>query len=64
VGAGGAILLTGEHGFEQRMNLQAEGVGFLGLKVNMLVHHHSFIPKQRAKKAVKSAARKKTRTRT
>jgi hypothetical protein len=49
------------------MHLQAEGVGFLGLKVNMLVHHHSFIPKQSAqkaaKKAVKSAARKKTRPR-
>src|ERR1035441_7234454 len=34
VGAGGAILLTGEDGLEQRMHLQAEGVGFLGLKVN------------------------------
>ena len=42
VGAGGRILLTGEQGFEQRMNLQAEGVGFLGLRVNMAAHHHSF----------------------
>lgn len=45
VGAGGKILLTGEHGFEQRMHLQAEGVGFLGLKVNMAAHHHSFFAK-------------------
>jgi methylated-DNA-protein-cysteine methyltransferase related protein len=43
VGAGGTILLTGEHGLEQRMHLQAEGVGFLGLKVDMAAHHHSFI---------------------
>lgn len=43
VGAGGAILLTGEHGLEQRMHLQAEGVGFLGLKVNMAAHRHSLI---------------------
>jgi methylated-DNA-protein-cysteine methyltransferase related protein len=42
VGAGGTILLTGEHGFEQRMRLQSEGVGFLGLKVNMATHRHSF----------------------
>ncbi len=44
VGAGGRILLPGEHGFEQRMHLQAEGVGFLGLRVNMVAHHHSFFP--------------------
>lgn len=42
VGAGGAILLTGEHGFEQRLHLQAEGVGFVGQKVNMAAHHHVF----------------------
>lgn len=64
VGAGGTILLTGEHGFEQRLHLQAEGVSFLGMKVNMLVHHYSFIPKQIAKKAAKRAVRKKIRTRT
>jgi methylated-DNA-protein-cysteine methyltransferase related protein len=42
VGAGGSILLTGEHGFEQRVRLQSEGVGFLGLKVNMAAHRYSF----------------------
>jgi methylated-DNA-protein-cysteine methyltransferase related protein len=43
VGAGGTILLTGEHGFEQRMRLQGEGVGFLGLKVHMAAHRHAFV---------------------
>jgi methylated-DNA-protein-cysteine methyltransferase-like protein len=65
VGAGGTILLPGEQGFEQRMHLQAEGVGFLGLKVNMLVHHHSFFPQKTAKKKsariAKSPARKNLR---
>jgi len=50
VGAGGKILLTGEHGFEQRMHLKAEGVGFLGLKVNMAAHHHSFFMEKRERK--------------
>jgi methylated-DNA-protein-cysteine methyltransferase-like protein len=64
VGAGGAILLPGEQGFEQRMHLQAEGVSFLGLKVNMVAHHHSFFSPQPAKKKpshklAKSQSRKK-----
>jgi methylated-DNA-protein-cysteine methyltransferase related protein len=42
VGAGGKILLSGELGFGQRMKLQAEGVGFVGLKVNMEAHRHNF----------------------
>ncbi|MDR3764660.1 MAG: MGMT family protein [Acidobacteriota bacterium] len=44
IGAGGKILLTGEFGFEQRMRLEMEGVTFLGLKVNMAAHRHSFTP--------------------
>jgi len=65
VGAGGTILLPGEHGFEQRMHLQAEGVAFLGLKVNMAAHHHSFFPQQAAKKKAtrNPAPRKKSRSR-
>lgn len=51
VGAGGTILLTGEHGFEQRLHLQAEGVGFLGLKVNMAAHRYSFFAEDAKKKA-------------
>ena len=42
VGSGGKILLTGEHGFEQRMRLESEGVAFHGLRVDMKSHHHSF----------------------
>ena len=58
VGAGGKILLSGEQGFEQRLHLQAEGVSFLGLKVNMIAHHHSFT----ARKAAKTAAKKNVKT--
>jgi methylated-DNA-protein-cysteine methyltransferase-like protein len=43
VGAGGAILLAGEQGFEQRMRLKAEGVAFAGLKVKMDVHRYLFL---------------------
>jgi methylated-DNA-protein-cysteine methyltransferase-like protein len=52
VGAGGKILLTGEHGFEQRIRLQNEGVKLIGLRVDMKAHHHSFFAKKkpRAKK--------------
>jgi len=55
IGAGGRILLTGEQGFEQRMNLQAEGVSFLGLKVNMAAHHYTFPVKTAKKNARKSS---------
>jgi methylated-DNA-protein-cysteine methyltransferase-like protein len=67
VGAGGTILLTGEHGFEQRMHLQAEGVSFLGLKVNMVAHHHSFFlppaKKKPSPKLAKGVSRKKLSSR-
>ncbi len=59
VGAGGKILLAGEHGFEQRLHLQSEGVSFLGLKVNMAAHRHSFTSKKSAKTAAKAARGKK-----
>ena len=55
VGAGGKILLTGEHGFEQRMRLQMEGVGFLGLRVNMAAHRQSFAAKPETASAGKAA---------
>ncbi len=42
VGADGKILLPGEGGFEQRMRLRAEGVEFVGLRVNLKEHRHSF----------------------
>jgi methylated-DNA-protein-cysteine methyltransferase-like protein len=56
VGAGGTILLTGEQGFEQRMHLRAEGVGFVGLKVNMAAHHHTFSGKKEKKSARKGGS--------
>src|SRR5512141_161379 len=46
VGSGGKILLTGEHAFEQRMRLQAEGVRFVGLRIDMRAHQYSFFKKQ------------------
>ena len=47
VGAGGKILLGGEGGFEQRLRLQAESVRFIGLRVDMNAHHHSFFKTKR-----------------
>jgi methylated-DNA-protein-cysteine methyltransferase-like protein len=61
VGAGGAILCTGELGFEQRLRLKAEGVSFLGLKVNMAAHHHSFYAQEPAKRKSARGARSKQR---
>jgi methylated-DNA-protein-cysteine methyltransferase-like protein len=45
VGAEGKILLSGEKGLEQRMTLKAEGVEFIGLRVNMRKCRHSFFTK-------------------
>ncbi len=42
LGAGGAIKLQGEHAFEQRFRLQAEGVAFRGKKVHMKQHEHKW----------------------
>jgi methylated-DNA-protein-cysteine methyltransferase related protein len=53
VGSGGKILLGGEHGFEQRMRLQQEGVAFIGLRVDMDTHHHSFFAAKRTQKTPK-----------
>ncbi len=49
VGAGGRILLTGEHGMEQRFRLENEGVTFVGLRVNMKEHHFRFFRRRRKK---------------
>jgi methylated-DNA-protein-cysteine methyltransferase-like protein len=46
VGAGGAILCTGEMALEQRMRLKSEGVRFVGLKVDMAKHRHSFLTRE------------------
>ncbi len=50
VGAEGKILLNGEMAFEQRMRLQAEGVTFRGLRVDMnRCRHQFFSAAQKAK---------------
>ena len=54
VGAGGKILLRGEAAFEQRIRLEAEGVVFHGLRIDMKRHHHTFFP-------VRKTARRKTK---
>src|SRR5689334_19757381 len=57
VGSGGKLLLTGEHAFEQRMRLQAEGVQFRGQRIAMDLHHHTFF--SRSKRAAKKSPAKK-----
>jgi methylated-DNA-protein-cysteine methyltransferase-like protein len=42
LGAGGNIRLPGEAGLEQRLRLQAEGVGFRGSRVDMSRHAFNF----------------------
>lgn len=42
LGAGGAVKLRGDHAFEQRFRLKAEGVTFRGRKVDMKQHEHKF----------------------
>lgn len=61
VGAGGKILLTGEHGFEQRLRLQTEGVRLIGLRVDMKNHHHSFFAKKKSAASRKPVKRAKRR---
>ena len=61
VGADGKILLPGEGGFEQRMRLRAEGVEFLGLRINMKAHRHSFFAKTAKTKKTTKAKNKISR---
>ncbi len=49
VAAGGRIALPGEHGFEQRMRLEAEGVKFSGARVRMKECEFVFAKKKRPK---------------
>jgi methylated-DNA-protein-cysteine methyltransferase-like protein len=66
VGADGKILLPGEGGFEQRMRLRAEGVEFVGLRVDMKAHRHSFFGKRQktSRSKAHSAAARRAATRT
>jgi methylated-DNA-protein-cysteine methyltransferase related protein len=51
LGAGGAIKLRGDHAFEQRFRLEAEGVTFRGRKVDMKLHEHKFSKARKRKRA-------------
>jgi len=42
LGARGRILLTGEHGFEQRLRLRTEGIEIHGDRVDLRQHGHRF----------------------
>jgi methylated-DNA-protein-cysteine methyltransferase related protein len=42
LGCGGRISLQGEYGFEQRFLLEAEGVRFIGRRVDMATYEHHF----------------------
>jgi methylated-DNA-protein-cysteine methyltransferase related protein len=42
LGAEGAIKLRGDYAFEQRFQLEAEGVTFRGRKVDMKLHEYKF----------------------
>jgi len=42
LGSGGQIKLQGESAFEQRFRLQAEGVTFRGMRVDMAAHEFKF----------------------
>ena len=44
---GGAVKLRGDYAFEQRFQLEAEGVTFRGRKVDMKLHEYKF-PKARS----------------
>ncbi len=46
IGSNGKILCTGELGFEQRMRLQAEGVSFIGLRVDLKKFRFNFFEKK------------------
>jgi methylated-DNA-protein-cysteine methyltransferase-like protein len=61
VGAEGKILLPAEGGFEQRMRLRAEGVEFIGIRVNMKKQRHAFFGNRKAGK--KSPGKKTARKR-
>lgn len=52
VGAGGKILLPAEGGMEQRFRLEAEGVQFSGLRVDMEAHR--WTPFSKTKRRSKS----------
>ena len=61
LGAGGAIKLLGDHAFEQRFRLEAEGVTFRGRKVDMKQHEHKFAKARKTSKSKIAGPKSKTR---
>ncbi len=57
VGAGGKILLPAEGGMEQRFRLQAEGVQFTGLRVEMERHRWTPFRKRANRKSLRKTKR-------
>ncbi len=55
VGAGGKILLPAEGGMEQRFRLEAEGVQFSGLRVDMDAHRWAPFKKKSSRKSRRKA---------
>jgi methylated-DNA-protein-cysteine methyltransferase-like protein len=49
VGAGGKILLPAEGGMEQRFRLEAEGVRFSGLRIDMKAHRWTPFKKNKSR---------------
>jgi methylated-DNA-protein-cysteine methyltransferase-like protein len=61
LGAGGAIKLLGDHAFEQRFRLEAEGITFRGRKVDMKQHEHRFSKARKKSKSKVAGSKSKTR---
>jgi len=64
IGAGGKILLSGELGFEQRLLLEAEGVGFSGLRVRLDEFRFHFFGHRRKRKRTSTKLRAQSKTKT
>ncbi len=62
VGAGGKILLPAEGGMEQRFRLEAEGVKFSGLRVEMHAHRWTPFKKSSTQRTRRQARRTRRRS--
>ncbi len=62
VGAGGKILLPAEGGMEQRFRLEAEGVRFSGLRVDMEAHRWTPFKEKRSPGGIRRKRKGKSRS--
>lgn len=58
VGAGGKILLPGEHGMEQRFRLESEGVRFMGPRVDIGAHRWTPFRKKQPRRTQRTRRKK------